>query len=94
MDIERAKEITYGCVRTAFARTVGDERVPLPDCSLEEMLIANRLVQELGSEPNGDGTSRMRMTVDPRGIALDYAFEQFGSDPVNMLEQLGFSVTR
>lgn len=50
MDLERAKEITAACVDAVARRLIGGEDVPLPNCSLEEMLVANRMVRELSPE--------------------------------------------
>lgn len=91
MDLQRAKEITAKCLETSVSLLMNDRYQPLPDYTLEEMLEANRLVAEMGPEDAGDGTSRSYMHVDPRGIALHYAFKHFGLHPVQMLDALGFS---
>lgn len=98
MDIERAREITAACVRNAMSRVIGPEYVPLPECELEEMLVANRLVREANeraqveAKPDADGVTRYKtsMTVDPRGIAAAYAFEKYWQDPEALLEAVGF----
>ncbi len=97
MDIERAKEITSACVHTITARMLHGKVVPLPKCSLEEMLLANRLVNEMPEKrvDNGNGsiTTTVRVRCDPRIVALHYAFEHYESDPCVMLEALGFKAT-
>lgn len=95
MDLERAKRITAQCVRACIWRVTGGEPQALPsDCSLEEMLIANRMVSEAPPEErvNEDGSTSYvtYMRVDPRGIALEYAFAAFGSDPRELIEALGY----
>ncbi|XXX79267.1 hypothetical protein WMF30_10880 [Sorangium sp. So ce134] len=105
MDLERAKEITAQCLRNRMQFILGSEDgtyVPLPDCSLEEMLVANRLVAEHDEAmskvavPDADGKTRrtMHMTVDPRGIAASYAFEKYRKDPHAYLEAIGLRLRR
>lgn len=100
MTIERAREITTAvfvhCVHHLVARP-GEAQPPLPDCSLEEMLVANRLVSEAGptETKNEDGsTSRhIQMTVDPRGIAAHYALAHWRGVG-GLLDALGFELKR
>src|SRR5581483_8384214 len=82
MEPERAIEITAACVKSAMSRILGESErdyVPLPDVSLEEMLVANRMVEEMNrtahESRDADGGYQIRMMVDPRGIAAQYAFE-------------------
>jgi hypothetical protein len=96
MSIERALEITGACVRTASSLIINDERVPLPKCSLEEMLIANRMVEAHREEPvtkDGVTTTTLHMHVAPGLLAAHYAFEQHDSDPRALLAALGFRLT-
>lgn len=90
MTLEEATAINAQLVRNRFAILMGEEYVPLPDCSLEEMLQATRMVREAGPERQEDGKTRRYATVDPRGIAASYAFEKYGRNPGNLLEALGF----
>lgn len=96
MDIERAKGITAACVATCVAPVVGRPRVPLPRCSLADMLEANRIVGELPEERknNGDGTGSfiLRMRVDPHLIAAHYALESYGGEPGALLKAVGFEL--
>lgn len=105
MDLERAKEITRQCLRNRTQFILGSEDgsyVPLPDCSLEEMLVANRLVQESNAKasseakpgPDGKTSYKIQMVVDPRGIAASYAFEQYGKNPHDYLEAIGLRLRR
>lgn len=97
MSIERAKAITAQCLRNCMSTMgVDDDKAPLPDCSLEEMLIANRLVagheEPWTTNPDGSTSRTVFMTVDPRGIAAAYALANFGGDPRDLLDALGFRV--
>ena len=96
MSIERALEITGACVRTAAALVIDGERVPLPKCSLEEMLVANRMVEHHKEPPvtrDGVTTTKLHMHVAPGLLAAHYAFEQYDSDPHALLGALGFRLT-
>lgn len=88
MNIERAKEITAGCVSTAMRELFGGPWVPLPAVELWELLEANRLVQAMPHE-RVDGKTIMHTFVDPRLIALLYAFEHYGKSFDQMAEALG-----
>ncbi len=97
MPLARAQEITAACVAHCVwplcARE--DEVQPsLPDCSLEEMLIANRVVQEAPRKErdNGDGTGSysVPLTCDPRIIAACYALAQYGGSPAALLQAVGY----
>lgn len=93
MEIEQAKRLTGQCVRAVTAHLIGEERGTLPEAELEELLIANRLVRELGPVKMDDGTTCVLMRCDPRILAAFYAFEHFGSDPYALLEALGFEIS-
>jgi len=90
MDIELAKEITAKCVETSLSLTLHDRYQPLPDIELADLVEANRLVAEMEPERQADGSRNHYIHVDPRGIALHYAFKHFGLSPNQMLEALGF----
>lgn len=100
MDLKRAQQVTAQCVRSCMVHVLGGELVPLPDCSLEEMLQANRLVQENNkassesAKPGADGkhSYSIDMVVDPRMLAAVYAFERYGRSPVELLGALGIQV--
>jgi hypothetical protein len=92
MTFKRAREITEACVRTCFATTMGEKYVPLPTCSLVEMLQANEIVAADRGLDNGDGTRTTLMNCAPRIIAAHYAFEQYGKDPRQLLEALGIVI--
>jgi hypothetical protein len=90
MTVESAKLITADVVTSIMSKILTGEYRPLPDMvTLEEMLMANRIVDELppGNEP-------IPMTADPRIVALFYAFEHYGQDPVSMFRELGFDLVR
>ncbi len=100
MTIEKAREITAAvfahCVHNLMARP-GEAQPPLPDCSLEEMLVANRLVEEAGAQEtrNEDGsvTRHIQMRVDPRGVAAHYALAKWRGVG-GLLDALGFELKR
>ena len=90
MPLKRALAITGQCVnRCAWHVFGGGEQPPLPDCTLEEMLIANRIVQNTPSKRNPDGTSTLYCHVDPRGVAAEYALKAY-EGPAGLLESLGY----
>lgn len=96
MTIERALEITGACVRVATSLLIDGERVPLPDCGLEEMLAANRMVEAHKEAPvtkDGKTTTTIHMHVAPRLLAAFYALQQYGDSPGELLGALGFSLT-
>jgi len=96
MSIERALEITSACVRTAAALVIDGERIPLPKCSLEEMLVANRMVEAHKEQPvtkDGKTTTTLHMHVAPRLLAAHYALEEHDNDPRELLAALGFRAT-
>lgn len=96
MSIARALEITGACVRTAAALEIDGERIPLPKCSLEEMLVANRMVEGHKEPPvtkDGKTTTKLYMHVAPRLLAAHYALEQYDGDPRMLLAALGFQLT-
>lgn len=96
MTIERALEITGACVRVATSLLIDGERVALPDCSLEEMLAANRMVEAHKEEPvtkDGVTTTALHMHVGPRAVAAFYALQQYNNDPRELLGALGFNLT-
>ncbi len=93
MSLEKAHEINAGCCKTVFALMMENKLVPLPkDYSLEEMLIASRLVAEAPGKDEGNGMRSYTTHVDPRALALHYAYDHFGSSPLELLEALGFKV--
>ncbi len=97
MDLGLAKEITAQCVANCMVYVLGGEFKPLPDCSLGEMLEANRLVTENNAKeresatpgPDGVTSYSIQVAVDPRLLALSYAFERYGRNPIDMLGALG-----
>jgi hypothetical protein len=91
MDAHRARELTGGCVVSVLSTIFGPKYVPLPEVQLHELLEANRIVEAMSPTENGDGTKTLHQVVDPRCVALHYAFEHYGRSPKAMLEALGFS---
>jgi hypothetical protein len=90
MTAESAKLITADVVASIVSKMLSGEYRPLPDLvTLEEMLTANRIVDE---SPPEDGV--IHVTADARIIALFYAFEHYGQDPVSMFRELGFDLVR
>lgn len=93
MTMERAHEINAACCQTAFARLVDNKLIPLPtEYTLEEMLVASRLVETSPGQKNDNGTTTHTMHVDPRGLALHYAYDHFGKSPLGLLGALNFHI--
>lgn len=91
MSVDRAREITRGVLRTRLVvMGVWEEEGPckLPAaCSLEEMLVACRIVGgEAGktrtTKPDGTVTTTILSTVDPRGVALAYVAEHYAPEDI------------
>jgi hypothetical protein len=91
MDLNQAKEITAKCVETSLSLMMDGKYKPLPDVELADLIEANRIIKDMEPEDDGEGRKRTYIHVDPRGIALHYAFKHFGLSPVEMLDALGFS---
>ena len=90
MPFERALAITTQCLKHCAWHLFGEgEQPPLPDCTLEEMLIANRVVWNTPSKRNPDGTTTLYCHVDPRSVAAEYALKEY-EGPVGLLESLGY----
>jgi len=97
MPFDLAVEITRVCVAhcafPSFARK-GEEQPPLPNVSLEEMLIANRIVHEAPIERKqnhvGSTSSTIRVHCDPRLLAACYALQNYGGSPANLLQAVGW----
>lgn len=90
MSLERAMAITGQCLNHCTWHLFGEGEQPqLPTCTLEEMLIANRIVQNTPATPNPDGTSTLHCCVDPRAVAAEYALKEYGG-PMGLLESLGY----
>jgi hypothetical protein len=92
MDMATAERITAACLRTCYSTMFGGEYVPLPDCSLIEMLQANAIIGADRGRPNEDGSTTILMNCDPRIIAAHYAFEQYWRDPHDLLEAIGLRI--
>jgi hypothetical protein len=96
MPFDLAVEITRACVAHCafpnFARE-GEQPPPLPDVSLEEMLIANRIVHEapLERKQNDDGSTSSTIMVHcaPRLLAACYALQNYGGSPEDLLQAVG-----
>lgn len=97
MTLERAHEINGQCVRVAaecggLVPPLPSGPAKLPDVSLEEMLLAARIVSAEDDATRGrPGPREIHVVCDPRIIAAVYAFEHYESDPRRLLEALGFS---
>lgn len=93
METSRAREITAAIVAVKmFEMGLGDP-CKLPECSLEDMLQACRIVGgPAGKEQNPDGSTTLYTTVDPRGVALAYVAEHF--EPVEVIEGLNLTVDK
>jgi hypothetical protein len=96
MSFERACELADICYREVLWRSygIGPEQHLPQGVSLEDLLVANRLVEEDNDRVTDDFKAgraealRARPTVEPRLVALAYAFEHYGSDPIELLRAL------
>lgn len=96
MELDEARKIVSACVDTRYSLMSMpgyDEYRPLPKVSLEEMLVANRLVSEAGSTPNPNGSGTiLHMVVAPRGLAAMYTRERYQHNPEDCLEAMGWQL--
>ena len=93
MSLEKAHEINAACCQTVLSRLVEGKLIPLPkQHTLEELVIASRLIAADPGELDAEGRRRMVSHVDPRALALHYAFDNYSQSPIELLEALGFSV--
>jgi hypothetical protein len=97
MPLEKAQEIVAAVLKCGFydiGLSDNPNRPPWPvQYTLEELLIANRVVQENpgASNPKG-GTSKMMHMAD-RGVAARYALAHYGGSPEALLESLGYTLS-
>jgi hypothetical protein len=90
MTLDRALEINSLVFNQAVDIHVEGHIGKLPDdLTLEQLAVATRIVSENRRTENPDGTFNTTCTVDPRMIALMYAFQHFGMNAVEMLAALG-----
>lgn len=90
MTLYEAQKITDQIVKSRISCLMGGY-LPLPkNVLLEDMLIANRMVAE---DREKNPSSVKQITVDPRGIALNYAFEAYGQDAGELLAALGIRIS-
>jgi hypothetical protein len=93
MTMEQVRTINAACCQTLFTKLTRNELIPLPtQWTLEQMLTASRLMSNDKGELTANGQRTVTMHVDPRGLVLHYAFDHFGSSPVEMLRALGFDI--
>lgn len=98
MSLDRAKTLVEQCVQVVTWPDHGrGEKPTLPDCTLEEMLTANRMVEEMAAVAttvDGNRTTwTLLMHVHPQLLAAFYALEQFDGDPYALLHVLGYTRT-
>jgi hypothetical protein len=99
MPLELASKIVDQCTSEALGRLGFEDYkdAKLPEgVSLEELLIANRVVSEANNyvaeqAKISKGSYKIQSTVADRGIAAAYALENFGG-VYGLIEALGFSV--
>lgn len=93
MTIELAKQIVGQCVAASLYRLgITDQLAEIPDCELEELLVANRLMAGY-TETNEDSSTSIFTRVDPRGLAAMYALKHYQNDPRALLEALGYRLS-
>jgi len=87
MNLQEARDITAACTANKMASMgIGENQPPsLADYSLEQLLVANRMVKEEPNTKNKDGTESMQMFCDDRLVAAlytvyHYEAEELGGD--------------
>jgi len=97
MDIAEARQIVSACIDTKYHLMgmpgyKGAYR-SLPNVSLEDMLMANRLVALEGPTPSANGGGMtLHMHIDPRGVAAMYVRERYNHDAKDCLESMGWTL--
>jgi hypothetical protein len=98
MPIEKAREIVSAALECGF-HDMGlfddDQKRPAwpVQYTLEELLIANRVVREDSGVINPDGSRSMMMNMADRGVAARYALAHYGGNPEALLESLGYELS-
>jgi hypothetical protein len=97
MPLDKAKEIVSAALECGFYDSGFSDSLKAPkwpvQYTLEELLIANRVVKENPGESNPDGTRSMMMHMADRGVAARYALAHYGGSPEALLDSLGYTLS-
>jgi hypothetical protein len=78
VNLERARELMGQLVRwRLYAEGIGDVEPPFPDATLLELLQAEAVCRENRAERQPDGSTKIKLTVDPRGIAAAWVLRHY-----------------
>lgn len=95
MPYEQAKEIVSAMLDCGFFDAGLSDENKRPEWpsqySLEELVIANRIVANHPGEVNEDGSTTKMMNIADRGIAARYALAHWGG-PEALLNSLGYTL--
>ena len=95
MTIEEARKITGACGMLHFWYLgLSEQKTPpaLPDRTLEELCIANRMVREAGPTPIEGGGYQVHCHCDERLIAAMFARQHYRHDPKSVLQAMGWDL--
>lgn len=97
MPIEKAKEIVSTVLECGFYDMGLSDSLRPPkwpvQYTLEELLIANRMVRNDTGELHSDGSRSHMMNMADRGVAARYALAHYGGNPEALLESLGYELS-
>jgi hypothetical protein len=96
MPLESAREITSAVLACGFydiGLSDGSKQPEWPvQYTLEEILIANRVVKKNPGDSDPGGTRTKMMHMADRGVAARYALASYGGNPEALLESLGYTL--
>ena len=80
MEQAEAEKIAQACFTACWSTMFERKSIPLPECTLREMLAANEMARRAG-----------KPCVADRGLAAIYAYQQFG-DIETLLSVIGYAI--
>lgn len=96
MPIDKAKEIVSRCIEVGLFDNGISDSLRRPDWpiefTLEELLIANRVVKEHPGDLNPDFSRSHMMHMADRGVAARYALANYQNNPHSLFESLGYTL--
>jgi hypothetical protein len=96
MPIEKAREIVSAVLECGFHDIGLSESIKRPEWpvqyTLEELLIANRVIRKDEGVINSNNHRSMMMNMADRGVAARYALAHYGGSPEALLESLGYTL--
>jgi hypothetical protein len=97
MAIEKAREVVSAVLECGFHDVGLSDNPRRPawpvQYTLEELLIANRVIKDDLGELLPDGRRSMMMHMADRGVAARYALAHYGENPNALLESLGYTLS-